>query len=224
MSMPASVLTPPLREGELLSREEFMRRWEAMPDLKFAELIDGIVHMPSPLSNTHGQFQLRLGKWLLDYEDATPGCSAGSSGTWLMSKDNVPQPDLALRILSEHGGQSLLEGEYPFGAPELIVEISHTTSLRDSGVKLRLYERSGVCEYLIVLTKKKQMIWRELIEGEYREMAVGPDGILRSRVFPGLWLDEAALWKRDIARMAEVAQQGLATPEHAEFAQKLASC
>ena len=221
MSMPASVLTPPLREGDLLSREEFMRRWEAMPDLYFAELIDGIVHMASPLSNPHSQSQLRLGKWLLDYADATPGCEAGSSGTWLMSKDSVPQPDLALRILEEHGGQSRLEGEYPAGAPELIVEVSHTTSVRDSGVKLRLYERSGVCEYLIVLTKKKQVIWRELENGKYREIVAGPDGILRSRVFPGLWLDEAALWKRDIPRLAAVAQQGVASVEHAEFVRKL---
>ncbi len=201
-----------------------MRRWEAMPDLKFAELIDGIVHMPSPLSDIHGDFHARLTGWLLSYADATPGCAARAGGTWLMSKDSVPQPDLALRILAEYGGQSQLEGEYPAGAPELIVEISHTTSARDSGVKLRLYERSGVCEYIIVRTKKEQVIWRELFEGQYREISAGQDGILRSRVFPGLWLDEAALWKRDIARLAEVARRGIATAEHGEFAHKLACC
>ena len=220
MSMSAPVLIPPLREGDLLTREEFMRRWEAMPDLYFAELIDGIVHMPSPISHPHSEFQLRLGKWILDYADATPGCSAGSSGTWLMSKDSVPQPDLALRIPAEHGGRSRLEGEYPAGAPELIIDVSHTTSSRDLGVKLRLYERSGVCEYLVVRSQKKQVIWHQLIEGGYREMAAGPDGILRSRVFPGLWLAEAALWKRDILRLAATAQQGLATAEHAEFVRK----
>ena len=222
MSMPASVLTPPLREGERLSREEFMLRWEAMPDLKFAELIDGIVHMPSPLSDHHGDFHARLTGWLLAYADATPGCVARSCGTWLMSKDSVPQPDLALRILAERGGQSQMEGEYPAGAPELIVEISHTTSARDLGIKLRLYERSGVREYLVVRSKKKQVIWHELMEGKYGEMAAGADGILRSRVFPGLWLDESALWKQDIARLAAVAQQGLASPEHAAFLRKLA--
>ena len=221
MSMPASVLTQPLREGDLLTREEFMRRWEAMPDLYFAELIDGIVHMASPLSDTHGDYQIRLGGWLLAYADATPGCAARSDGTWLMSKDSVPQPDLALRILEEHGGQSRLEGEYPAGAPELIVEVSHTTIARDAGVKLRLYERSGVREYIIVRPKKQQVIWRELIEGQYREMAAGQDGILRSHVFPGLWLDPAALWNEDLTGLAAAVQQGVATAEHTEFLRKL---
>ena len=137
MSMPASVLTPPLRDGERLTREEFLRRWDAMPDLKRAELIDGIVHMPSPVSDIHCDFHFRLNTWLGCYVTGTPGCAGGSNGTWLMSKENVPQPDLALKIRAEHGGQSRLEGEYPAGAPELIVEVSHTTSHRDSGTKLR---------------------------------------------------------------------------------------
>ncbi len=223
MSMSATVLLPQLREGDRLAREEFLRRWEAMPDLKFAELIDGIVHMPSPLSDIHSDFHSRLDFWLGYYVMATPGCALRSCGTWLMSKESVPQPDLALRILAEHGGQSRLEGEYPAGAPELIVEISHTTSSRDSGAKLRLYERSGVREYLIVRPMKKQVIWRELIEGEYREMAAGQDGILRSRVFPGLWLDTAALWNGDLAGLAAAVQQGMATAEHAAFLRKLGS-
>ncbi len=220
MSMTAPLLTPPLREGDRLTREEFMRRWEAMPDLKFAELIGGIVHMPSPYSHTHGNFQLRLSGWLFLYLQATPVCDALSTATWLMSKEDVPQPDLALKILTEHGGQSRIEGEYAAGAPELIVEISYTTSTRDSGVKLRLYERSGVLEYLIVRPKKQLVIWRELIEGEYRELVAGQDGILRSRVFPGLWLDTAALWKGDLVRLAAVVQQGMATAGHAEFLRK----
>ena len=223
MSMSASVLPTPLREGDRLTREEFLRRWEAMPDLKQAELIDGIVHLPSPLSDIHSDFQSRLNGWLIFYEQATPGCTARSSGTWLMSKESVPQPDLSLRILAENGGQSRLEGEYPAGAPELIVEISHTTSSRDLGVKFRLYQRSGVCEHLIVRPKRRQVIWQELIEGGYREIPAGQDGILRSRVFPGLWLDTAALWKRDFAGLAAAVQQGLETGEHAEFLRKLGS-
>ena len=221
--MSAPVLTPPLCEGDRLSREEFLRRWEAMPDLKFAELIDGIVHMPSPLSEIHSDFHIRVSLWLGYYLTATPGCALRSSGTWLMSKVSVPQPDLILKIRPEHGGQSRIEGEYPAGAPELAVEISYTTSARDSGIKLRLYERSGVLEYLIVRPRKQQVIWRELIEGEYREMVAGRDGILRSRVFPGLWLDTAALWNEDFDGLAAVVQQGVATAEHAEFLRKLGS-
>jgi hypothetical protein len=40
--------------GERLTREEFLRRWEELPDLKNAELIDGVVHVPSPVSRDHG--------------------------------------------------------------------------------------------------------------------------------------------------------------------------
>jgi Uma2 family endonuclease len=223
MSMPTPVLPPPLREGDHLTREEFLRRWDAMPDLKFAELIDGIVHMPSPLSNVHGDFQARVCIWLGYYDTVTSGCSPVASVTWLMSDVSVPQPDLALKILAEYGGQSWMEGEYPGGAPELIVEISHTTEGRDSGVKRRLYERSGVQEYLIVKSKKQQIAWQELVEGKYREMPPGADGLLRSRVFPGLWLNTEALWNCDYAALPAAVQQGTSTPEHAEFIRKLAN-
>ena len=222
MSISAQVLHQPLREGERLSREEFMRRWEAMPDLKFAELIDGIVHMPSPLSRIHGDFQIRVSVWLGHYVTVTPGCSLVANVTWLMTNESVPQPDLALEILAEYGGQSWMEGEYPGGATELIVEISHTTGSRDSGVKQRLYERSGVREYLIVKTKKRQIAWNELVQGKYREIQPGADGLLRSRVFPGLWLNATALWNCDYGGLYAGVQQGTSTPEHAEFVHKLA--
>ena len=222
MSMSAPVLTPTLRDGDRLTREEFMRRWEAMPDLNWAELIDGIVYMPSPVSKVHRDFHYLLTAWTIAYVTATPSCEGGT-GTWLMSKDGVLQPDIDLCIKPQHGGQSRVEGKYLAGAPELIVEVSHTTSHRDSGVKLRLYERSGVREYLIVRPEKKQAIWRELVEGSYREMAAGRDGILRSRVFPGLWLDLEALWNGDMAGLAAVVHRGIATAEHAEFVRKLES-
>ncbi len=77
--------------------------------------------------------------------------------TWRMDPNNVPQPDLALRILAECGGQSKVEGKYPVGAPELIVEISHTTSHKDIGAKLRLHERSGVRQYLVVQPEQQRM-------------------------------------------------------------------
>ena len=223
MSISAQVLTLPLRDGDHLTREEFMRRWEAMPDLKRAELIDGIVYMPSPVSTFHGDHHGRMSAWLGYYLMATRGCLLLPTTTWLMSEDSAPQPDLALCILPECGGQWSGESKYAAGAPELIVEISHTTSARDSGIKLRLYERSGVREYLIVRPEKKQVTWRELAEGKYREIEPSADGILRSHVFPGLWLDMAALWKGDFAGLAAVVQQGTATTEHAEFLRKLRS-
>jgi len=222
MPMTAQVLPPPLRDGDHLTRDEFMRRWEAMSDLKSAELIDGVVYMPSPISRIHGDFHSRLDGWLWFYAVATPGCGALSAATWLMSSDSAPQPDLALEILPEYGGQSTLEGKYAAGAPGLIIEVSHTTSTRDSGAKLRLYERSGVQEYLIVRPKKRSVIWRELVAGTYQEIEVEKSGLFQSRVFPGLWLDPDALWNRDLPGLAKAVQQGTATAGHGEFVRKLA--
>ncbi len=220
--MAAPNLPPLLRDGDRLTRDEFMRRWEQMPDLMRAELIDGIVYMPSPLSLTHGRYQARVTCWLGFYSAATPGCEACASATWLMSEDSAPQPDLAFEIAPDYGGQSRIEGEYAAGAPELAVEISHTTSARDKGAKLRLYERSGVREYVTIRPRQQQIIWRELVDGNYREIAADEDGHLRSRVFPGLWLDPAALWAGDLPALAATVQRGVATPEHAEFVEQLA--
>ena len=126
-----------------------------------------------------------------------------------------------MRLLPEHGGKSCIEGKYPVGPPELIVEISNTTFTRDSGVKLRLYERSGVQEYVIVRPNKQQVIWHELVDGEYREIVVDKDGLLRSRVFPGLWLDPQALWNNDAPGLFATIQRGAATEEHKAFVQKV---
>ena len=222
MPLAAPVLPPPLRDGDRLSRAEFLRRWDAMPRLKHAELIGGIVHMASPVSIVHRDYHFRLSSWLTYYVTATPGCGAGTAGTWLMGGANAPQPDLDLCILPESGGQSRVEGSYPAGAPELIIEVSHTTTRQDAGEKLRLYERSGVREYLIARPEQKQLIWRELIDGKYREITPGADGLFRSSVFPGLWLDPEALWNGDLPALAAAVRQGSTTAEHAKFVSRLA--
>ena len=219
----APVLTSPLREGEHLTPDEFLHRWDAMPDLKRAELVDGIVHMPSPLSYIHGDFEPRLSGWLTFYRLFTPQCVLLGNVTTRMSHDSVPQPDLSLRIPAELGGQSRIEGEYPAGAPEFIVEVSHSTFARDSGVKQRLYERSGVREYLIVRPTKRQILWHELVNGKFQQIAPDPDGLYRSRIFPGLWLDPDALWNNDLKALYAVIERGAATEEHQAFLRKLAS-
>ena len=118
MPMAAPVLPPPLQDGDRLDSAEFLRRWEAMPDLKHAELIDGIVYMPSPVSLKHSDFHGTLAGWICYYAANTPGCRSGVEGTWVMGAKSVPQPDIMLWILPENGGQSRVEGEYAAGAPE----------------------------------------------------------------------------------------------------------
>jgi Uma2 family endonuclease len=222
MPITSPVLPAPLRDGDRLTSDEFMRRWEAMPDVKHAELIDGIVYMSSPVSRKHSDFDAPLTGWLANYVAATPGCRVGSEGTWLMGERNVPQPDNTLRILPEYGGQSRDEGEYSAGAPELIVEVAVSSRARDLGVKLKLYERMGVREYLIAVVAKRQFLWNELTANGYQAVEPDADGIFRSRCFPGLWLDPAALWGIDLAALFAVLQQGLATCEHAAFMAGLA--
>jgi len=222
MSVAASVLLPPLRDGDRLTSDEFIRRWEAMPDLKFAELIDGVVCMPSPVSSEHSRFHTALTAWLAVYADGTPGCEAGLEATWLMGEKNVPQPDLALHVLPKHGGQSQEKGKYPVGAPEFVGEVAVSSRSHDLGPKLKLYEEKGAREYLIALPPTEQLIWNELVSGKYQPIQPGNDRIFRSHIFPGLWLDPAALWRRDLKSVLGVLQQGLATPEHAAFVARLA--
>ncbi len=223
MQMAAPVLPPPLRDGDCLTSDEFMRRWEAMPGLKHAELIDGIVHMPSPLSQKHSNLHVSMTLWLGMYAVNTPGCDADLEMTWLMGNRDVPQPDLTLRVLPEYGGQSRVEGEYAAGAAELVVEIAVSSRSRDLGSKLRLYERMGVREYAIAVAGQQQLLWNVHTPAGFQPLGAGNDGILRSRCFPGLWLDPAALWRFDRPGVLAVLQQGLATPEHAAFLTGLAS-
>lgn len=215
------LLTPQLIPGQRLTRDEFLRRWDAMPDLKRAELIDGIVYMSSPVSIPHRSYDFVAGAWLGQYVKKTPGCQGGTNGTWLML-ESAPQPDLDLIILPEYGGQSRTEGMYNSGAPELVVEVSVSTSSYDRGAKLALYQRAGVREYITLVIDPGEVAWRQLVDGQYRMLAPGADGILRSRVFPGLWLEPHALLSRDLARIGEVLDNGLASPEHAEFVEILA--
>jgi hypothetical protein len=212
---------PVLVAGDKLTRDEFMRRWDAMPHLKRAELIGGIVYMPSPLSRPHGDFDSSLGGWLWVYSAATPGCEAGGNATWLMTKEDSPQPDCDLRILPEYGGQSRMEGDYSAGAPELLAEVCLSSTSYDLNQKYDLYEKAGVQEYVAVLLREREVRWHRLIDSKFQVMTPGNDGILRSAVFPGLWLDPAALLAKDKQRILAVLQQGLQSPEHAAFVAEL---
>ncbi len=226
--MPVAALADPvstdlLFEGDSLTTGEFLRRWEDIPDLKRAELIDGIVYMPSPVGLHHQECQAFLAGWLNFYSLATPGCRPGCEGTWLMGEGQVPQPDTTLRILPEYGGQSGVTGPYASGAPELVVEVAVSSRSRDFGAKKRLYERTGVREYVIAVPRSQELASFFLTPNGFQLAENDADGVFRSRCFPGLWLDPQALWALDLPRMNSVLQQGLATPEHAGFAARLAA-
>ena len=155
------------------------------------------------------------------YKARTPGCGGVNNTTWLM-RGSAPQPDVALRILPEYGGQSHYEKGLCVGAPELAAEIAGSSAALDLGPKRDLYAAAGVREYIVVLIAEKRVLWLRLEGGVYREIAPDGDGILRSQVFPGLWLDPKALLNHDAGRLIDVLDVGLRSPEHGEFVKKLA--
>ena len=169
---------PPLEAGDRLCRDEFERRYHAMADLKKAELIEGIVYMPSPVRISHAQPHGDVATWLGFYASQTNGTQRLSDATSRLDGDNEPQPDAMLRILPERGGQSRDSADgYVEGAPELAVEIAASSVAYDLHVKKNAYRRNGVCEYLVLLVREAQVIWWSLEGGEYA--AIEPeDGVL----------------------------------------------
>ncbi len=213
---------PPLAAGDRLSRAEFERRYAAMPHVKKAELIEGRVFMPSPVSTDgHASPHFDLIGWLHAYKSATPGTQGGDNGTLRLDLDNESQPDAFLRILPECGGQSQTVEGYVEGAPELIVEIAASTASYDLHDKLHVYRRNGVLEYVVWRVWDRAIDWFVLEDGEYRTLAADDDGVMRSRVFPGLWLDATALLADNSARVLKVVQEGIEHPAHTEFVQRL---
>jgi Uma2 family endonuclease len=210
---------PPLEPGDRLTRAEFERRYEAMPHLKKAELIEGVVYMPSPVRHRqHGRPHARLIGWLINYEAGTPGVETADNSTIRLDLDNEPQPDAALFIDSARGGQVRISpDDYILGAPELAAEVSASSASYDLHAKLHVYRRNEVKEYLVWRVLDRQVDWFILRADRYERLAPDAQGRLRSETFPGLWLDVAALLGGDLAAVLAGVQQGLASSEHAAF-------
>jgi Uma2 family endonuclease len=230
--MPTALLTlpesstsdhvPELRAGDRLTRAEFERRYAAMPHVKKAELIEGVVYMPSPVTQEdHGGPHFDVIGWLATYRAATKGVQGGDNSSLRLDLANEPQPDAFLRILPEFGGQSRNSGKYVAGAPELIFEVAASSASYDLHDKLRAYQRNGVCEYVVWRVWDREIDWFVLRDDAYEQLALNAAGHYESQVFPGLWLDPADLIRGDLARVLAVLQQGLASPEHAAFMRRL---
>lgn len=221
--MPVPDFVLPLEPGDRLSRDEFERRYLAMPNVKKAELIEGVVYMPSPVRyDRHAHPHAHLVFWLTNYSVHTPGVGAADNGTVRIDTDNEPQPDVFLMIDPARGGQARIDADdYVSGAPELVAEVSAGSVSFDLNTKLNVYRRNGVREYLVWRITDAAFDWFVLREGEYRSLAPDADGLLKSETFPGLWLDPKALLAGDMARVLAVAGQGIASPEHGDFFHRL---
>jgi Putative restriction endonuclease len=212
---------PPLQFGDKLTREEFFRIWKLHPEIRKAELIGGMVYMASPVSIDHGHTKADVGTWLSTYRIFTPGTDSGHNATMCMLDDS-PQPDLNLYILPECGGRSWVEDDLLWGSPEALAEVCRSSAAYDLHVKLELYEQAKVQEYLAILLYEQEIRWHVLSRGRYKLLAPESDGIWRSRVFPGLWLDGAALLARNMVAVLATLQKGLDSREHKAFVKELA--
>ena len=218
----APAVSPPLVAGQRLDRVTFHERYERMPPNTRAELIGGVVHMPSPLSHDHGDINAPIVRWLVDYERATRGIRVTVNASTLLDELGETQPDVSLRILPDHGGQTRIEGKYLAGPPELVVEIARSSRSIDLGPKLQDYQRAGVREYLVIALEPDEVFWFARRDDLFTRLQPVGEGLYRSGIFPGLWLDAEALYRRDFDQLDAALARGLASPEHAEFVQRLA--
>jgi Uma2 family endonuclease len=213
---------PPLQSGDRLTVEEFERRYDAMPHLKKAELIEGVVYVGSPVSEDHASPHFDSIFWLGIYRASTPGIIGGDNGTLRLDVGSMPQPDAYLRIDSRLGGKARLGPDrFVIGAPELIDEIAVTSANYDLREKLEVYRRNEVQEYVVWRVWDRAIDWFVLREGKYERLEPGADGVYRSVVLPGLWLDAAALLRGDLATVGRVAQEGIGSEEHTAFVARL---
>ncbi|MEO1146045.1 MAG: Uma2 family endonuclease [Cyanobacteria bacterium J06638_22] len=216
---------PPLQNGDRLTRSEFERRYAAMSHIKKVELIEGTVYIESPLRfEPHAEPHGDLMGWLGNYKVMTPGVRMGNNPTVRLDLDNEPQPDALLMIDPLYGGRSYIGEEgYLEGSPELVAEVAASSAAIDLRDKKRAYRRNGIQEYIVWQVFEQKIDWFRLVAEDYVSLAVNEDGVICSQVFPGLWLDVAAMLSGDMQRVLAVLQQGLTSDAHQAFVNKLAA-
>jgi Uma2 family endonuclease len=224
MNTPLSKI-PPLENGDRLSRPEFERRYIADSRIKKAELIEGIVYVASPLRfEPHAEPHSDLNGWLYNYKVFTPGVRLGDTPTVRLDLDNEPQPDLVLFLDKSCGGKVTIDNDrYLSGAPELVVEVAASSASIDTGTKKQVYRRNGVQEYIIWQSFENKLDWFELVDGEYQPILPDEQGVMRSHIFPGLWLNLNAFLNRNMSLVLETVQAGVQSAEHQAFVESLQS-
>ena len=225
----AATCIPALENGDRLTRCEFERRYAARPDLKKAELIEGVVYMPSPVRLAHSGPHAMIQTVLLVYTAFTPGVRGDDNATVRLDLDNEPQPEVLSSMTPIHvgaapgaGGRGRCPWRRHPSAPELVVEVAASSASIDMHDKLRVYRRNGVREYVVWRTHEQRIDWFELADGEYRPLPPDDEGVIHSRVFPGLRLDAGALLNGDLAGALTELQKGAGSPEHRQFVVRLA--
>lgn len=211
-----------LVDGARMDQKTFHALYLLTPPGFEAELIGGVVYVASPVSRRHSKPHAALVHWLMTYEAATPGVEGLDDGTAVLGDESEPQPDAALLIRPEFGGQSAVEeNDCVAGSPELVAEVSDTTAGVDLGAKKVDYLAGGAKEYVVVDVGRRAVHWFARRRGKWADLPAGVDGYFRSATFPGLWLDPAAVLDHRLQQLTAALVVGLATPEHAAFVAEL---
>jgi Uma2 family endonuclease len=214
-----------LESGDRLTRAEFERRYQAMPHVKRAELIEGVVYVASPVRfGSHGRPHSLANVWLGVYAADTPGVEVADNTTVRLDPDNEVQPDVLLSLDPSLGGcAKRTEDDYLEGPPELVMEVAASSASIDRHTKLHVYQRNRVSEYVVWQVMDQRLDWFALREGAYEPLVPDARGILHSEVFPGLRLAVAALLAGDFAAVLAEQQQGNRSAEHVAFTRRLKS-
>ena len=185
--------------------------------------MEGIVYVASPLRHEqHGKPHSRVMTWLGVYQAMTPGVDLSDAPTVRLDLENEPQPDAVLFIEPNAGGQTHISRDgYIEGSPELIVEIAASSAAIDTGSKKQVYRRNGVLEYVIWQSYENKLEWFRLTDGEYQLLSPDSNGIICSRVFPGLWLSVEALLNNQMVKVLDILQAGVRSQAHRAFVEKL---
>lgn len=210
---------PLLWEGQRLDRETFHRLYSDSPNLKLVQLIEGIVHMPSPMRFIHhGHPEVMMSTWLTYYSTFTTGVNSGGQSTLKIDDRNEYQPD---GMLFYDKGQLVIDDDgYLVGVPELVVEVSASTQSVDSKEKFQVYQKQGVKEYLLWNTQANDITWYGRGRSKFVPMKAGRDGVIKSKVFPGLWLNRTAMLQGDMALVLKTLQEGLESKVHQKLDKK----
>jgi Uma2 family endonuclease len=188
-----------LESGDHLTRKEFHRRYSARPDLKKAELVEGIVWVGCRVrALEHGQPHAAMAWWLGCYVANVPDVHAGVSATVILDDRNEVQPDV-LVWWPKLGGIRLNDDGYLEGAPPLIVEVAASSASYDLHSKMEAYRRNGVREYVVWRVLDEVIDWFHLREGEYVRVEPDDDGIVESANFAGLRLRVPSMLAGDAA-------------------------
>ncbi|MGD9894065.1 MAG: Uma2 family endonuclease [Dehalococcoidia bacterium] len=184
-----------LESGDRLTRVEFHRRYCARPDIKKAELVLGVVYVPSPLrSEFHGEPHSLADLWVGSYAARHPDLRVSIDPTLILGDESEVQPDIVLFREPAQGSvlQRTIDG-YLEGAPEFVMEIAASSASYDLHDKLEAYRLAGVPEYVVWRVIDRQINWFRLRDGAYVRVEPDQEGVIESAVLPGLRLSIPAL-------------------------------